>query len=180
LGTASQDMVNRTGPEPCTGVGPGVQFKGRAGCSSSVMCEVCRFRTLRPIYLAICRMRKSCRGRSHALQSPRFRRGFSDLPGRPIDCRDAKNDSTPILATAKNMTIVKFLNFPKTPIFLTDTTPPSLYPRDVVVLDECTGGDIPLAREDSQREIKSQRTVGRGRPSYFLRRMPSEMRTFPN
>ena len=64
-----------------SGVGPGVRSKGRAGCSSSVMCEVCRFRTLRPIYLAICRIRKSCRGPSHAGRPPRFRQ----KPVRP--CR---------------------------------------------------------------------------------------------
>ena len=128
-GMAPRHMVNRTGPEFCTGVGPGVQFKkGRAGCSSSVMCEVCRFRTLRPIYFGICQVRKNCGGRSHAPRSSILRHRFRDLPGRPIDSQGATNESTAILAKPRNTAIVKFLNFPKTPIFPTYTIIPPPIP----------------------------------------------------
>lgn len=146
-------MVNSTGPEFCSGVGPGVRFKGRAGCSSSVMCEVCRFRTLRPIYLAICRIRKSCRGLPGACRPPRLRYCLSDLVGTIIDCRDATNESTPILATPQNMTIVKSLNFLKTPAFPVGTSGHSLYPHHFVGADGCNGEGLPFAMEDLPADL---------------------------
>ena len=101
-------------------------------------------------------MRKSCCGRFHGLQSPRFRRGFPDLPDRPIDHRDATNESTPILATAKDMTIVKFLNFPKTPFLLFGTSGHFPYIHDFADLHGCMSEDLLFAMEDLPIDLGRQ------------------------
>ena len=68
-----------------------------------------------------------------------FVRSLSDLVGTIIDCRDATNESTLILAKPKNMTIVKSLNFPKTPFSLFGTSGYSLYHHNFLSVDGYNG-----------------------------------------